>query len=93
MVSSRFYHISREVGGRGSPRFPAPVVENFSADLLPATKGYWTGSPLELYMLLRLNRRAQGKHLTSLFSQIAALLLATRVCPVYLVDELVQVVL
>ena len=93
MVSSRFYHISREVGGRGSPRFPAPVVENFSADLLPATKGYWTGSPLKLCMLLWLNRRAQGKHLTSLFSQVAALLLATRVCPVYLVDELVQVVL
>ena len=36
---------SREIGVRGSPRSPTPIMENFSADLLPATKGYWTELP------------------------------------------------
>ena len=29
---------SREMGGRGSPRFPTPMVESFSADHLPTKK-------------------------------------------------------
>ena len=37
------------------------------------------------------NARAQGEHLTRQFSWTAAGLLVTRVCPVYLVDELVLV--
>ena len=40
------------------------------------------------YRLLRLNLGAGGEHLTSQLSWIAAWLLVTRVCPVYLVDEL-----
>ena len=42
---------SRELGGRGSPRFPTPVVESFSGDLLPAIKSYWAESHLELFIL------------------------------------------
>ena len=40
---------SRELGGRGSPRFPCvtPVVEKFSLDLLRAIISYWAGSHLE----------------------------------------------
>ena len=43
MDSPRFYLVvscdwckSREVGGRGSPRFPITMVESFSPDLPPA---------------------------------------------------------
>ena len=39
--------------------------------------------------LLRLNPVVRGEHLISQLQWIAALLLVTRVCPVYLVDELV----
>ena len=42
---------SRELGGRGSPRFPTPMVESFSADLLLAIKCYWAKSHLELFIL------------------------------------------
>ena len=59
---------SREIMGRGSPRFPTPIKESFSADLLPATKSYWTGWPLELCMLVWLNPRARREHLRSLLS-------------------------
>ena len=38
---------SRELGGQGSPRFPTPMVESFSADLLPAIECYWTESHLK----------------------------------------------
>ena len=31
---------SRELGDRGSPGFPTPRVESFSADLLPAIESY-----------------------------------------------------
>ena len=49
---------------------------------------------LELfYWLLWLNPWKQGEHLTSQLSQVAAWVLVTRVCPVYLVDELVLVFL
>ena len=43
---------STEMGDRGSPRLPRPMVESFCADLLPAIKSYWTDSPFELYILL-----------------------------------------
>ena len=33
---------SREMGGRESQRLPKPMVESFSAGLLPAIKNYWT---------------------------------------------------
>ena len=42
--------------------------------------------------LLRLKPGAQGEHLTSQFSWVAAQLLVTRVCPVYLLEELVVLV-
>ena len=38
---------SRELGGRGSPRFPTPMVESFFTDLLPAIESYWSESHLE----------------------------------------------
>ena len=40
---------SRELGGRGSPRFPCvtPVVESFPSDLLRAIVSYWVESHLE----------------------------------------------
>ena len=43
-------------------------------------------------ILLWLNPGVQGEHLTSQLPWVATLLLVTRVCPVYLVDELVLVV-
>ena len=43
---------SRKMGGMGTPRLPTPMVESFSADLLPAIKSYWTESPFELGILL-----------------------------------------
>ena len=43
---------SREMGGRESQRLPTPMVESFSAGLLPAIKNYWTQSPFKLYLLL-----------------------------------------
>ena len=39
---------SRELEGRGSPRFSMTMVESFSADFLLALKSYWTESHLEL---------------------------------------------
>ena len=44
---------SREMGDRGSPRLPTPMVESFSADLLPAINSYWIESPFKLCILLR----------------------------------------
>ena len=40
---------SRELGGRGSPRFPSvtPVLESFSSDLLQAIISYWEELHLE----------------------------------------------
>ena len=38
---------SKELGGRGSTRFPTLIVESFSADFLPAIENYWTESHLE----------------------------------------------
>ena len=38
---------SKELGGRGSTRFPTSMVESFSADFLPAIESYWTESHLE----------------------------------------------
>ena len=35
---------SRELGGRGSPRFSTSMMESFSTDLLPAIKSYWAES-------------------------------------------------
>ena len=84
---------SKELGGSRSARFPTPMVESFVADLLPAIKSYWTESHLELFISLRLNHGAQGEHLTSLLSWIAAWILAKCVLSVYLVNELVLVVL
>ena len=54
-VSPRFHVVvfvfgvpkSRELGNRGSPRFPTPMVESFSADPLPAIESYLTESHLE----------------------------------------------
>ena len=46
---------------------------------------------LSLCRLLWLNPGARGEHLTSQLSWITAWLLVTRVCPVYLADELVLV--
>ena len=43
---------SREMGDRESLRLPTPMVESFSADLLPAIKCYWTESPFELCISL-----------------------------------------
>ena len=41
-----------EMGGRRSLRLPTPMVDSFSADLLPAIKNYWTEPPFELCILL-----------------------------------------
>ena len=38
---------SKELGGRGSTRFPTSIVESFSADFLPAIESYWKESHLE----------------------------------------------
>ena len=57
---------SRALAGRGSPRFLTQIMESFSADLLPAIKSYWEESHLKLFILLPLNRRAQGEHLICL---------------------------
>ena len=69
------------------------MVESFSADFLPAIKGYWAKAHLELFIFLRLNSGAQGEYLTSLFPWIAAWLLVTGIWPVYLADELILSVL
>ena len=61
---------SREVGGRGSLRFPIPVMESFSIDLLPAIKGYWAESHLELFILLWLNPGASGEDLPRLLTTL-----------------------
>ena len=85
---------SRELGGKGSSRFPTPTMESFSADLLPAIKGYWAELNLELFTLLRLNPGVRGEHLTCVLSWIAAwLLLIACIWSVYLVDEFVLGVL
>ena len=85
---------SRELGGRGSPRFPTPVVESFSVDLLPTIKSYWAESHLELFIFFRLNPGVRGEHFTTLLSWIAAwLFLIVRVWPIYLAHELVLGVL
>ena len=42
---------SREMEGKESPRLSTPMVESFSADLLPVIKSYWTESPFELRIL------------------------------------------
>ena len=46
---------SREWRGSGNPRFKTPMVEVFSADLLPAIKSHWAELDLELFVLLQLN--------------------------------------
>ena len=38
---------SKELGGRGSTRFPLSMVESFSVDFFPAIESYWTESQLE----------------------------------------------
>ena len=35
---------SKELGGRGSRRFPTSMVESFYADFLPAIESYWRES-------------------------------------------------
>ena len=64
------WHKSRELGGRGSPRFPTAMMESFSTDLLPGIKSYWAESHLELFILLRLNPGARGEHLTCLLTTL-----------------------
>ena len=44
---------------------------------------------LSLCKFLRLNRGTRGEHLPIQLSWVTASLLVTRVCPVYLADELV----
>ena len=39
--SKKYHLLSRELGGRGNPRFPTAVVESFFRDLLPAINTYW----------------------------------------------------
>ena len=56
---------SRKLGGNGSSRFSTPMVESFSADLLPAIKSCWAELHLELFTYLWLNLRLRRKHLTS----------------------------
>ena len=38
---------SKELGGRGSTRFPTSIVESFSADILAAIESYWKESHLK----------------------------------------------
>ena len=40
---------SKVLGGRGSTRFPTPIVESFSADFFPAIESYWTEYHLEFF--------------------------------------------
>ena len=61
---------SKELIDRVSPRFPTPVVENSSADLLPPIKRYWAESHLQ--STLWLNPGARLEHLTNLRPWIAA---------------------
>ena len=62
---------SRELGGRGSPKFPTPMMEIF-AYFLSAIKCHWPESHLELYILLLLNLWVGWEHLTSLLSWLTA---------------------
>ena len=61
---------SRELGGRGSPRFPTSMLESFSTDLLSAIKIYWAETHLELFILLQLNPGARGEYLTRLLTTL-----------------------
>ena len=52
LLAPRYFCVwckSRELGGRGSPRFPSvtPVAEGFSSDLLQAVISYWADPHLE----------------------------------------------
>ena len=47
-ISSCDWCESSEMGGRGCPRLPTPMVERFSEDLFPAIQSYWTESPFRL---------------------------------------------
>ena len=38
---------SKELGGRGSTRYPISIVESFPADFLPVIESYWKESHLE----------------------------------------------
>ena len=45
--------LNQEKWETGGPRLPTPMVESFSADLLPAINSYWIESPFKLCILLR----------------------------------------
>ena len=74
---------SRELGGRGSPRFPTAMVESFSADPLPAIRSYWPETHLESYTASAKSQSVK-EHLTSLLFWISYLSIFTRVWPVCL---------
>ena len=76
---------SKELGCRGSPRYLTSMLE-ISADLISYKKSLGR-VVFGIILLLRLNIRAWGEHLSSPLSWIAAWLLVTRIWPVYLVDE------
>ena len=63
---------SRELKGRGSPKFPAAMVESFSPDHLKAIKIYWPETHLELY-IASVKSRSVREHLTSLLFWISCL--------------------
>ena len=48
---------------------------------------FWETKIMRNWLLLRLNPRAQGKHLISQLSWVTAWLLVTLFCPFYLVEE------
>ena len=90
---------SKELIGSWCPRFPTPMVESSSTDLLPSIKSYWAESHWakgqnyaavfpENQMSCRLlmaKSRSMRKHLDSQLSWVAAWLLVKHVCPVHLV--------
>ena len=90
---------SRELIGSWCPRFPTPMVESSSTDLLPSVKSYWAEShwakgqnyaavfpenQMSCRLLMAISR-SMRKHLDSQLSWVAAWLLVKRVCPVHLV--------
>ena len=79
---------SRELIGSGSLRFPTPMVENSSAELLPQDshlKFNITRVTFEIYTLAKSRSVRGASHQPAFMDRC---LLLTRVWPAYLVDEL-----
>ena len=77
-IGPRFHLIVNQLGGRGSPRFPTPIGERFSAVLLAAKNTYSKKLHFELFILLWLNPEMPEVILTSLVLWILTFLIINR---------------